>query len=1089
MLQNPQVPDSPKMNSTSIKKNLISFRNMNTSVIPTPREDFLRVGLRSLDKKLLISERMTSTQLKVESRGALEIKELTNPQLSQSMLPFTEIEKGGTKQSVSNQLVVLFLMSKILQQVRNTKDLNRCVGCIRDDLSLEECRQLQLFDDVDSDHLISEINEFSIGCHLKNNCEMKGLEVSGQMLKNINYVLNNSCKEPNFARAVGQLVKDFKLYKKKKTKVIKGSTLGKSCNINNKHKRKNQSDAGFNKSIQNKVRKKLDMKKNSLASSIKMMKMRILGKSKKFKEKIKKKPEKKKPKKRRKIKQKKKKAGLKDFTKKMIGWNIIRQIQNFKKDLPPQNEGKYDKFFQNLFLGKFASTRVVIIDCRYKYEFDGGHIKGAFNVCDPGVVQKLFFGHGWINTGEFLTHLEQFKDRHIDKPLAKQIMIQYEKKLLSRRAKNMEVHIKKVEKKENISFQKNLLDQRSRPNSKLSFYESVSNSKKGFLNIQVTPKNLYKKSVFDLQKEKKGIFEKFDRLSSVGSQSSLSINFVQKTQNRKKFSFESEMEITTPQKKEIRKAKLSGEIDKCKSEKLIELGSIRKIMKNIQNLKESAPLNAPNMIGTLLSNNADLEKSNHFSRLGKLRNPSRNQSKTFAKNSKLRSDNSVNVVIIFYCEFSSERAPNMYNFFRDLDRISNNYPNLHYPHIYLMAKGYEQFVRHFKYFCTRPLDTPACYTPSDRYSPETLQPKLKQFSFASNFPGNRHTSPYISANYIKSSNVISEKSCEQDFLLNSNEDHYEYKKKPTIEESLVIKKSSPLEINRETMHPFELHGYPKVKKKKKVIHSKSRSLQFDLTSKIFSNLKKNLGIDSLRESKRLKSKSLRAKKKKKKSMSKKMKAKTFRDLIKHKKKYSFCDLKGLLAQTRKKKFTKQKRPKKVNNKDKLREVFKKMNIKKKSYLTSKIKLDVPENFKTPFLNNARQKKSKMKPRTFRLKNISDHKSKRSFTSLFNVSLKRSISIKFRKKSRSKTPKKTLKQTKKKLIKKKQLNMSIPKESYPQIMRNEMLLSTLSVNRYRPMNDPKYNNHYILAKKEYKNFWKSIKEEKKRIRYNRTLSVQ
>ena len=63
-----------------------------------------------------------------------------------------------------------------------------------------------------------------------------------------------------------------------------------------------------------------------------------------------------------------------------------------------------------------------------------------------------------------------------------------------------------------------------------------------------------------------------------------------------------------------------------------------------------------------------------------------------------------NVIIIFHCEFSSERAPRAYNFFRNTDRTANVYPNLTYPNIYLMKGGYESFHNNFKFFCTKPKD-------------------------------------------------------------------------------------------------------------------------------------------------------------------------------------------------------------------------------------------------------------------------------------------------------------------------------------------------------------------------------------------------
>lgn len=54
------------------------------------------------------------------------------------------------------------------------------------------------------------------------------------------------------------------------------------------------------------------------------------------------------------------------------------------------------------------------------------------------------------------------------------------------------------------------------------------------------------------------------------------------------------------------------------------------------------------------------------------------------------------VVIIFHCEFSSERGPRMCRFVRERDRAMNEYPILHYPELYILKDGYKDFFRHFK---------------------------------------------------------------------------------------------------------------------------------------------------------------------------------------------------------------------------------------------------------------------------------------------------------------------------------------------------------------------------------------------------------
>jgi M-phase inducer tyrosine phosphatase len=53
------------------------------------------------------------------------------------------------------------------------------------------------------------------------------------------------------------------------------------------------------------------------------------------------------------------------------------------------------------------------------------------------------------------------------------------------------------------------------------------------------------------------------------------------------------------------------------------------------------------------------------------------------------------VAIVFHCEFSQCRGPEMASFFRRIDRRMNedSYPKLHYPHAYVLQRGFSEFAR------------------------------------------------------------------------------------------------------------------------------------------------------------------------------------------------------------------------------------------------------------------------------------------------------------------------------------------------------------------------------------------------------------
>ncbi|XP_074052132.1 M-phase inducer phosphatase 2 [Macrotis lagotis] len=57
------------------------------------------------------------------------------------------------------------------------------------------------------------------------------------------------------------------------------------------------------------------------------------------------------------------------------------------------------------------------------------------------------------------------------------------------------------------------------------------------------------------------------------------------------------------------------------------------------------------------------------------------------------------IILIFHCEFSSERGPRMCRFVRERDRTANDYPNLYYPEMYILKGGYKDFFPQYPTFC------------------------------------------------------------------------------------------------------------------------------------------------------------------------------------------------------------------------------------------------------------------------------------------------------------------------------------------------------------------------------------------------------
>lgn len=64
-------------------------------------------------------------------------------------------------------------------------------------------------------------------------------------------------------------------------------------------------------------------------------------------------------------------------------------------------------------------------------------------------------------------------------------------------------------------------------------------------------------------------------------------------------------------------------------------------------------------------------------------------------------NNSTRDILIFHCEFSSERGPTLARLLRKKDREHNvsEYPKLHFPEIYILDGGYKNFFNEFPKTC------------------------------------------------------------------------------------------------------------------------------------------------------------------------------------------------------------------------------------------------------------------------------------------------------------------------------------------------------------------------------------------------------
>ncbi|XP_075065202.1 M-phase inducer phosphatase 3 [Mixophyes fleayi] len=85
------------------------------------------------------------------------------------------------------------------------------------------------------------------------------------------------------------------------------------------------------------------------------------------------------------------------------------------------------------------------------------------------------------------------------------------------------------------------------------------------------------------------------------------------------------------------------------------------------------------------------------------------------------------IILVFHCEFSSERGPKMCRCLREEDRARNEYPSLYYPEVYLLKGGYKEFFPEYKMLCE-----PQSYCPMHHqdYREELLKCRTKSKSWA-----------------------------------------------------------------------------------------------------------------------------------------------------------------------------------------------------------------------------------------------------------------------------------------------------------------------------------------------------------------------
>lgn len=118
----------------------------------------------------------------------------------------------------------------------------------------------------------------------------------------------------------------------------------------------------------------------------------------------------------------------------LIELMIKKYLRELRRKLKKETPDKaYDEslnwFYKTLCNDEWNDARFLLIDCRFEYEFHGGHIRGSFNVNDPAVIKTLFFSREWQKLQKYFDFLNLYRDSVIDLELAEEIVSKFENRL------------------------------------------------------------------------------------------------------------------------------------------------------------------------------------------------------------------------------------------------------------------------------------------------------------------------------------------------------------------------------------------------------------------------------------------------------------------------------------------------------------------------------------------------------------------------------------------------------------------------------------------------------------------------------------
>lgn len=109
------------------------------------------------------------------------------------------------------------------------------------------------------------------------------------------------------------------------------------------------------------------------------------------------------------------------LTIRILEWMFCMILKN-KMMSNPSKVQKVALPIQKFLYFDCLKTSVFFIDCRYDYDYEGGHIKESININDPEIISTLLFKQYVQDGQDFFTFLRKFKNQKIDAQKAKEIL-------------------------------------------------------------------------------------------------------------------------------------------------------------------------------------------------------------------------------------------------------------------------------------------------------------------------------------------------------------------------------------------------------------------------------------------------------------------------------------------------------------------------------------------------------------------------------------------------------------------------------------------------------------------------------------------